>query len=86
MTVDYFGMDVRTTLGESALSSGRIILLVGRPHLFYASLLSSILLHFAPEQKQLTTSRFVGPVISDKGLKLGDPRLNLSREIPPEAV
>ena len=28
---------------------------------------------------------FVGPVISDNRVKFGDPRINLSREIPPDA-
>ena len=42
VAVDYVGMDVRVTFGESALNSGRIILLFGRPDPFYASLLSSI--------------------------------------------
>ena len=34
--------DVRAAFGESALNSGRIILLFGRPNPFCASLLSSI--------------------------------------------
>ena len=40
--VDYVGMDVCATFAESALNSGRIILLFGRPDPFYASILSSI--------------------------------------------
>ena len=32
------------------------------------------------------STTFVGPVVLDKGLKFHDPNLNLSREIPPEAV
>ena len=42
VAVDYVGMDVRATFGESGLNSGRIILLFGRPDPFYASLLSNI--------------------------------------------
>ena len=40
--VEYIGMNVRATYGESGLNTGRIILLYGRPHPFYASLLCSI--------------------------------------------
>ena len=32
------------------------------------------------------SGRFVGPVVPDKSVKFGDPRLNLSRDITPEAV
>ena len=32
------------------------------------------------------SGRFVGPILSDKPVKFGDPRFNLSREIPPETV
>ena len=32
------------------------------------------------------SSRFVGPIIPDNTEKFDDPRLNLSREIPPETV
>ena len=42
VAVYYVGMDVRATLGESALNSGRIVLLFGRPDPFYALLLSTI--------------------------------------------
>ena len=40
--VDYVGMNVPATFGESGLNSGRIISLVDRPDPFYASLCSSI--------------------------------------------
>ena len=32
------------------------------------------------------SGKFVGSVISDNRVKHGDPRINLSQEIPPEAV
>ena len=32
------------------------------------------------------SSRFVGPVIPDNSVKFGDPLINLSPEIPPEAI
>ena len=32
------------------------------------------------------SDRFVGPVVLDKCVKLHDPGLNRSREIPPEAI
>ena len=65
VAVDYVGMDVRATFGESGLKNDGIIGLFGRPDPFYASLL-----------KQLATSY----------LPDCDPRMNLSREIPLEAV
>ena len=40
--VDHVGTDVRATVGESGLNSGRIILLFGRRDPFYALLLRSI--------------------------------------------
>ena len=42
VAVDYVDMDILATFGESGLNSGRLILLLGRPDPFYASLLSSI--------------------------------------------
>ena len=42
VAVDYVGMDVRATFGESGLDSGRIILLFGRPNPLYTSLVSRI--------------------------------------------
>ena len=42
LAVEYIGMDVRVTFGESVFNSGRIILLFGQPDPFYASLLSCI--------------------------------------------
>ena len=42
VAVDYVGMDVCTTFGESGLNSDRIILLFVRLEPFYASLLYSI--------------------------------------------
>ena len=53
MAVDYVGMDVRATFGESGLNSGRITWLFDRPDPFYASLLSIILLHFAADRAAL---------------------------------
>ena len=42
VAVDHVGVDVRSTIGESGLNSGRIILLFSRPDPYYASRLSSI--------------------------------------------
>ena len=77
------------TFGESALNSGRIILLFGRPDPFYASLLSvsnCILQPIGSYYSDVMSTRFVVPAIADNHLKFGDPRLNVSQEIPPEAV
>ena len=37
------------------------------------------------ENSDVTSSKFVGPVVPDNHVKFGDPRLILSREIPPKA-
>ena len=43
--------------------------------------------HRRPEMaSDVISGRFVGPVAPDNRVKFGDPRLKLSREIPPEAV
>ena len=34
----------------------------------------------------IVSGRFMGPVVPDNPVKFGDPRLNHSRKIPPEAV
>ena len=36
VAVDYVGMNVRASFGETGLNSGRIILIFGRPDPFYA--------------------------------------------------
>ena len=56
VAVDWVGMDVPATFGDSGLNSGRIILLFGRPDPLYALLLCSIYLDFAVDRKQLVTS------------------------------
>ena len=38
------------------------------------------------EASAVTSGRFVRPIVLDKRVKLRDPILNRSREIPPEAV
>ena len=64
--------------GESVLNSGRIILLFGLPDPFHN--------HCVATSGAVISGRFVGPVIPDNHVKFGDHRLNLSGEIPPEAV
>ena len=57
VAVDYVGMDVRATFGESGLNSGRIILLFGRPHPFHASLFVQYLIAFCSRPE--TTSDII---------------------------
>ena len=56
VAVEYVVMDVRATFGESALNSGRIIWLFGRPDPFYSSLCPVLNWTFAADRKQLATS------------------------------
>ena len=80
-------MNARPRYGHYRLNGGRIIRLFDWPHQFYA-LLCSVYLHCAANWKQLVRSysAAVGPIVPDKHVQFGDPRLNRSREIPPESI
>ena len=81
-------MDVRATFGESGLNSGRInTLWAAGPILCITFVQNLIAFYSRPEaSSNVVSGRFVGPVVPKKHVKFGDPRLNLSREIPPQAV
>ena len=81
-------VDVRATFGECGLNSGRIIPLFDRPDPFYAPLCAvfNIILQPSEATGNVMSVRFQGSVVPDRHVKFGCPRLDLSRDIPPEAV
>ena len=92
MALYYVGTDVPASLGDSRLSSGRIIRLVDQSDPFCAlscGIYSSCILQLTGSTQRLATSYPAyceWPIVLDKHVKFRDPCLNRSREIPPEAV
>ena len=90
VAVYYVGRDVRATFGEPRLNSGRIILLfflLARPVLRITFVQYLIAFCSQPEAtSDVISGVFVGSVIPDNRVKFGDHRVNLSGEIPTEAV
>ena len=61
--------------------------LVGRTRLrIICCLVLNFILSPLEVMSDVVSCIFVGPVVPDKPVKSGDPRLNRSREIPPEAT
>ena len=86
--LDYVGMDVSASLGDSRLNTGRIIRLFcpARPVL---RTLMHYLIAFCTRREpasDVISGVFLKPVVPDKRVKSRDPCLNGSLEIPPEAV
>ena len=81
-------MDVPAKFGDFRLKTGRINLLFGRQDPFYA-LFVQYLIAFCSRKEtasDVTSCRFVGPIVPNKQVKFRDPWLNRSQEIPPEVV
>ena len=81
-------MDVCATLDESVLNNGRIILLLaGLTRLKNHFVQHLIAFCSRPEAtSDVISGSFVRPVVAHNRVKFGDPHLQISREIPSEAV
>ena len=82
MTLGYVGVDVRAKFGDSRLNS----LASWTRFTYFCAVQYLIAFCSQPETDGDVLARFGGPIVPDKHVKFGDPRLNLSQEIPPEAV
>ena len=78
-------MDVRATFDESGLNSGRLLTLWAAGSVCI-TLVQYLIWQPTGSNYDVISGIFVGPVITDRCVKFGDLRLNLSREIPSEAV
>ena len=86
--VDNVNMDARATFGESALNIGRTILFFGRSDPFYASLcpVFNWILQPTGSNWRCHIQQVYEANCPRLTCDFGDHRMNLSREIPPEAV
>ena len=80
-------MDVCVKLGDSTLNSGQIVKLWPAGPFLCTFVQYLVAFCSRPEAvSDVTSGRFVGPMVPDKRVKFRYPRLNHSREIPPDAV
>ena len=81
-------MDVRVKFSDSMLKCGQIIrLFAGHTRFTHVCVIFTCI--FQPTGKgnsDVIYGKFVGPNVPDKPIKFRNPRLNRSREIPPQAV
>ena len=80
--VDYAGMNIPASFGDSRLNNGRMAKPVLHTFVQYLTAFCS-----RPEAaNDIISSRFGSPIAIDKCVKCRDPCLNRTQEIPPEAV
>ena len=87
MALDDVGADVQASFGDYRLNSGRIIRLCPAGPVLHTFV--EFCIAFCSRQEAASyviSNAFVKAIVPDKCVKLCGPRLNRSREIPPEAV